>query len=71
MDQKKKGDEGKNVSSTQVKEGERRKRFEVSEYLLQLIYEKLWEQVIHILDLVQIYLKFSPKYFILSTKIYY
>ena len=25
----------------------------------QLIYEKLWEQVIHTLDLVQKYLKFS------------
>jgi hypothetical protein len=34
----------------------------------QLIYEKLWEQVIHILDLVQKYLKFSTKYIILSTK---
>jgi hypothetical protein len=30
---KKQGDEGKNDSSTQVKQGERRKRFEVSEYL--------------------------------------
>ena len=30
---KKQGDEGKNDSSTQVIEGERRKVFEVSEYL--------------------------------------
>jgi hypothetical protein len=34
----------------------------------QLIYENLWEQVIHILDLVQKYPKFSTKYIILSTK---
>jgi len=44
----------------------------------QLISEKLWEQVIHILDLVQNYLKLSIKIYhteyksiLFSTKIYY
>jgi len=64
-------------SSTETREGERRKWFEVSEYSVygmnyvssiywdhsQLISEKLWEQVIHILDLVQKYLKLSTKIF--------
>jgi hypothetical protein len=34
----------------------------------QLIYENLWEQVIHIIDLLQKYHKFSTKYIILGTK---
>jgi hypothetical protein len=81
---KKKGDEGKNDSSTQVKEGERIKDSKFHNTFLcvecnicelsiyrknsQLIYEKLWDQVTHKLDLVQKYLKFSPKYIILSKK---
>jgi hypothetical protein len=62
------GDEEKKCSSTQTENGERRKRFEVSEYFSvcrmdyvsslsiqkksQLIYVKLWKQVIYILDLL-------------------
>ena len=38
---------------------------------LQLISEKLLEQVIHLLDLIQKYIYFVQKYIILSTKVYY
>ena len=37
----------------------------------QLISNKLWEQVIHILDLVQNISNWVSKYIILSTKVYY
>jgi hypothetical protein len=39
---KKKGDEGKNDSSTQVIEGERRKVFEVSEFLSVCRMQYMW-----------------------------
>ena len=56
---------GEEILVNKVEEGERRKRFKVSEYFsvsemnyvssifIEKIYVKLWEQVIHILYIVQ------------------
>jgi hypothetical protein len=68
-----------------LKREKRRKRFEVSEVFfgvwneqcelsiyrenLQLIYEKLWEQITHILDLVQKNLKLSTEIYHIEYKI--
>jgi hypothetical protein len=72
-----------------LKREKRRKRFEVSEVFFgvwneqcelsiyrensQLIYEKLWEQITHILDLVQKNLKLSTEIYHIEYKsiIYY
>jgi hypothetical protein len=81
----KKGDGEKNNSHNNPRRERRRKRFEVSEDFFgvwnqlceisiyrensQLICEKLYEQIIHILDLVQKFLKLSNKIYHIEYKI--